>query len=362
MIRARRGAPLAVLLAAATLAARLAPGEPLDPAPAFGERSFHLLHVPFLDFGPADPSSPAPGEIVGRFEAAYASTFSSTWHALTFHDDPALRGRPLAAGEAAAIHAQFPGDRVFFVESDLLRVAGTARAGLTPTLSVSAEIVWISHDAIHGGSAVEAFHRAFGLDQSGRNEFPASQFAVMVQRPGGEMTFDDRSPDPGFGDTTAMLSWRPARRTLWSYGLDAAIKAPTGSSADFNGSGSWDAGALGYARRDGPRWTFDTEAGVVVPGRWRSSTGLPVAWYSRLLVGATRAFGPRTRVGASATLEESPFRRDDLGDLSHPGLEIALGVERDLSRRTSAALTLTENVPSFGDRADFGLTIRLRFR
>jgi len=356
-----RRAALALLLIGAASLARASP-DGVDPAPVFGERSFHLLHVPFLDFGPADPGSPAAGRVTGRFEAAYASTFSSTWHALTFHKQFGLVGQPLTPAEAASIHAEFPEERVFFVEGDLLRLAGTARVGLGRTLSLSAEVVWISHDAIHGGNAVESFHRAFGLEQSGRNEFPPSEFAVMVQRPGREITFDDRVPESGLGDTTATLSWRPARESAWSYGVDAALKAPTGRAEDWNGSGSWDAGAVGYARRDGPRWAVDAEGSVVVPGRWDSSTELPVAWYSRLLLGATRSFGARTRVGASATFEQSPFRRDALGDLSHPGLEIALGVERDFCRGTSAALTLTENVPAFGDRADFGLALRLRFK
>jgi hypothetical protein len=357
-----RRAALAVLFLGAAALARGVEDGAGELAPAFGQRSFHLLHVPFLDFGPADPGSPAPGSVTGRMEAAYASTFSSTWHALTFHRDLGLVGQPLTPAEAASIHRDFPDDRVFFVEGELLRIAGSARMGLTQTLSLSVELVWISHDAIHGGNAIESFHRAFHLLQPGRDEFPASEFAVMIQRPGREITFDGRAPESGLGDTTATLSWRPARTSAWSCGVDAAVKAPTGRAEDFNGSGSWDAGALGYVRRDGTRWTLDAEGSVVAPGRWDTSTGLGVAWYSRILLGASRAFGARTRVGASATLEQSPFRRDSLGDLSDPGLEIALGVERDLSRRTSAALTLTENVPSFGDRADFGLTIRIRFR
>jgi hypothetical protein len=293
-------------------------------------------------------------------ETAYASTFSSTWHALSYHKNLGLVGQPFTSDEADSIHRDFPGDRVFFLESDLLRASLSGRAGLTRTLSVAVEIVYVSHDAVRGGAAVEAFHRAFGLPQSGRDEFPADAFDIVIQRPNGPMTFDGRAPGSGPGDATATLSWRPGRASLWSLGADAAVKAPAGRARDFNGSGSWDAGALAFARRDGARWTLDGEAGVVVPGRWHSETGLPVAWFARVLVGATRSFGARTRAGFSATFEQSPFRRDGLGDLSHPGLEIALGLERDLSSRTSAALTLTENVPSFGDRADFGLALRLR--
>jgi len=293
-------------LAAAALAAAAAPAGAQAPASAFAERSLHLLHVPFLFFGPADPAAPAPGELGASLEAAVASTFSSTWHALTLHRDAA--GKSLAADEARAIHRQFPEDTVYYIESDLLRVALTPRVGLSPVLAVSAEIVWISHDAVRIGSALESVHRAFGFRQPGRREFPSDAFGVLLQRPEGALTFDDRTPPAGWGDTTATLSWRPARRSGWRFGADVAVKAPTGRAEDYCGSGSWDAGVLGFARRDGERWSWDAETGVVVPGRWRSSVGLPVAPYARLLLDATRSFGDRTRIGASATFEQSPFR------------------------------------------------------
>lgn len=345
---------------AAALAVGVGParGQPL-PASAFGERSLHLLHVPFLFFGPADPAVPAPGELRASLEAAVASTFSSTWHALTLHRDAA--GRPLTADEARAIHRQFPGDTVYYLESDLLRVALAPRVGLSPVVSVSAEIVWISHDAVRIGSALESFHRAFGLRQPGRQEFPSDAFGVLLQRPGGALTFDDRTPPAGWGDTTATLSWRPKRRSGWSFGTDVAVKAPTGKAGDFNGSGSWDAGVLGFARRDGERWSWDAETGVVFPGRWRSSAGLPVAPYARLLLDATRSFGARTRIGASATIEQSPFRRDPMGDVSRAGVEFGLGIERDFASRGRVRLTVTDSLWDLGDRADFGVTLKVAY-
>jgi len=280
---------------------------------------------------------------------------------LTFHRDPALTGKPFTPAEARAIHAQFPADAVFYVEGDLLRTSLDLRFGLSPVLSLSAGLVWISHDSVHIGSALESFHRVFGLDQPGRKEFPSDAFAVVLQRPGGALTFDDRVPQKGWGDTTATLSWRPIRRSAWSFGADLALKAPSGDAEAYDGSGSWDAGVLGFARRDGERWACDAEAGFVAPGKWRSAAGLPVAPFARLLLGATRSFGSSTRVGATATVEQSPFRRDGMGDLSRAGVEFGLGVERDFGRRGTARLTLTDGLPSLGDRADFGIALKLRY-
>ena len=356
--RARRVVRCALLLGAWAATGGAARGADTF-APAFGERSLHVLHVPFLAFGPADPASPAPGKGVIAIEAAYSSTFVSTWHPLSFHRDAGLLGKPFTPAEAQAIHATYPGDAVFLVESDVLRVSATPRIGISPGWSISAELVWVSHDAIHGGSAIESFHRIFGLDQPGRKEFPADAFAIVLQRPQRAMTFEGRVPASGAGDTTATLSWRPERGSAWTFGGDVAVKAPTGRARDENGSGSWDAGALAFARREGSRWTIDGELGEVVPGKWRAAAGLPVDPFGRVFVGATRSFGARTRIGASATVEQSPFWRDRIGALSHPRIEFALGVERDVGH-ASARLTLVDNLHGYG--GDFAAALRLRFR
>lgn len=333
-----------------------------DPPAVFGERSFHVLHVPFLDFGPADAGAPEPGAARWTLETAYASTFSSTWHAQSYHRNFGLAGSPFTRGEADAIHRDFPGDRVFFLESDLFRASLSGRVGITRTFSAAVELVYVSHDAIRGGSAVEAFHRALGLPQSGRDEFPSNTFDVVLQRPNGPMTFDSRTPDSGFGDTTATLSWRPPDRGAFRFGADAAIKAPTGSARDYNGSGSWDGGVLVFGRRDGGRWTFDGEAGWILPGRWKNEAELKTAPFARALAAATCRLGARTWIGVSTTFEQSVFHRERLGDLSHMGGEVALGAEHRFRSRWSASLTVTENIPSLGDRADFGVALKLRVR
>jgi hypothetical protein len=183
----------------------------------------------------------------------------------------------------------------------------------------------------------------------------------VLQRPGGALTFDGRVPSDGWGDTTATLSWRPPRQSGWKLGADMAVKAPTGRAEDYGGSGSWDAGALGFARRDGERWSWDAEMGVVVPGKWRAAAGLPVGPFARVLLGATRSVGTRTRIGASATVEQSPFRRDAMGDVSRTGVEFGLGIERDFASRGRARLTLTDSLWDLGDRADFGVTLKLAY-
>jgi hypothetical protein len=353
--RLRFSIAVLVCLAGAARAAEEPPAAPL--VPAFGERSLHLLHTPILFFGPADPARIAPGRLRLSLEAAYANTFSETWHARRVHAERA--GTPFTRAEADDLHARFGGDEITFVDGELLRTAVVGRVGLSPAFSVGVELPYLWRGAFSLDGAIEDFHRAFGFADVGRTEFPSGRFVVMLQSPGGAMRYDDHAPASGLGDVTTTLSYRPGREwRRWRFGADAAVKAPTGRAADFNGSGSWDGGLLAFAVRPGRTWTFSIEAAEVFPGRWKiRAVPLETAPFARLFASATRRLGSRTRVGASVTAEQSPFRRESLAGLSRAGVEFALGVERDFRRRWGARLTLTENLPSAGDRADLGLVL-----
>jgi len=332
------------------------------PAPAFGERSLYLLHAPILGFSPADPSSPAPGGFEVSLREEYSSTFARTWHATTIHhNDFGRDGKPWTAEEAAAAHLAFPHDAVIFVDGELSRTMIVTRYGVTPEFSVSIEVGWVSHSLISADSVVDGFHGAVGLSRVGRDKFPYGRFVVMLQAPDSAMFFTDREPKAGVSDTTATLSWRNRPGdSPWRLGGDLSVEAPTGSSEDFNGSGSWDSGVLGFVRYEGEMWQAGGEAGIVRPGRWKAPGNLGVSTYERALVWTTRRIFDRYRAGVSLTVEGSPFRRDRLDFVSEPGAEVAVGIERDFGRNWSARLTLTENLPGFGDRADVGLTLRIR--
>jgi hypothetical protein len=208
---------------------------------------------------------------------------------------------------------------------------------------------------------IYAFHRAFGLSQAGREAFPRGDFLVMVQPANGPLQFASTGAS-GFGDVQGSFSWRPpAFESGTSVGVDATVKAPTGSARDFNGSGRWDGGLLIFLARGGVRWRLETEASFVYPGGWDSPVRIRTSPFGRLFLSATRRFGSRTRVGASVTVAQSPFRRAGLGPVSEIGTEFALGIERDVSR-WSARMTVTEHLAAAGDRADVGLTLRVAYR
>src|ERR1700687_1852403 len=172
-------APMVVLVLFGWLGAGTADGQEdstAPPAAAFVERSMHILHLPLLEFGAAEPSAPAPGAFEWILSSAYATTYSTTWHARRFHADPVRRGTPLSQEEADSIHAIYPQDQVLFVDGEALRTSLTARYGIAPSLSVSVEVPYIARGLTGLESFVSKFHKAFGVDENGRDEFPSGRF------------------------------------------------------------------------------------------------------------------------------------------------------------------------------------------
>jgi hypothetical protein len=364
--RRNRRLPAILLFAGVLLQPSRSPAESPEESgwgPAFGSRSLYALHVAVLDFGPAETRALAAGESEWNLESGYANTFSHSWHPILYHDTLGPPGTPFRADEAARIHRDFPEETAWFVDAEVLRSALSGRVGLGSSLSLAVEVPWVSHHAFSADGAIAAFHRAFGLGQAGRTDLPRGRFVVMLQASQGALRFDDTMPETGIGDVSASLSWRPEPMSGGrTFGIDVAVKAPTGAAADYNGSGSWDAGVLAFLARTGRLWRFDAQAGIVVPGRWRGRLPLSLAPFGRVFLSAARRFGPRTRIGASVTYEQSPLRREALGPVSEAGMEVALGLERDLARGVAVRLTVTEHLAALGDRADVGAALGLRWR
>jgi hypothetical protein len=54
--------------------------------------------------------------------------------------------------------------------------------------------------------------------------------------------------------------------------------------------------------------------------------------------------------------------RDASGEVSKAGMEVAVGLERDLARDMAVRLTVTEHLSALGDRADVGAALGIRCR
>ncbi len=274
----RRVLPAVLALLCFAGGSRLVPAQvSLDSSwgPAFGQRSLYVLHVPFFFFGPADARPMLRGEWEWTLSSAYANTFSHSWHAPKVHDELGPPGTAFRSDEADRIHRSFPQETVWFVDGEVLRTSLEGRFGIAPGFSLEVEIPYVSHGALTLDGFLESFHSTFGLGQAGRTEFPDGSFVLMMQPPNGTMRFDGRRPRAGVGDVSWTLCWRPPPLPSgWLYGLDLALKAPTGSARDYNGSGGWDGGVRVFLARASKRWLFAGEGGIVLLGRWKAPLGI----------------------------------------------------------------------------------------
>jgi hypothetical protein len=338
--------------------------DPLQFPPVPVSRSLYLLDVPFLHLGPLE-ELPPPGWSALGIQVAYGNTFSHSWHATAIKSEFGTLGRPLSRAEAEELHARHPEDQIFFIDGEVARIAVRGGWRLSERIAVSLEVPFVSFDALRGDRAIEGFHEGFGLHDAQRPNFPRGRFQVVRQRPFGALEFDDRIPASGLGDVVGEVLFRSELANGTRLGAALSVKAPTGSADDYRGSGSWDGGiTLGIGRSFGAsrRTYLRLEAGVVRPGPFRGDVPLRLEadTFLRVLAAGQLRIGRRTFASLSVVVEQSPFRRDALGDGSLTAVEIGLGVSRTLGERTLLELGLVENAPMFGDAPDIALTLGVR--
>jgi hypothetical protein len=314
-----------------------------------------------------DVSSPGPGKLAFDFDVGYGNTFSHTWHPQAIHNEFGRNSLPFSRDEAETLHRRHPEDFIAFVDADVTRIAIRVAWGLTERLSAALEVPYVSFAALRLDGAVESFHRAFGLYDEERASFPRNQYLVVRQRPFGPLEYDDRTPTAGLSDAVATLRYRRELAGGVLLSGDLALKTPTGDADQARGSGSVDAGLLvGALKRFGAggRFGLRAEAGLVVPGSFRGNTvtSFDVTPFARFLVATDALVGRNTSLSVSATWEQSPFRRDSVGDEAVTAVGFTLGLSQRLGDHFIASLAFLENLPRFGDDTDFSLTVALKFR
>jgi hypothetical protein len=335
--------------------------EELPPGP--GTRSLYVLDLPFLHFAP-QRRMPNAGHFEVSFETAYANTFSHSWHPKAIHEELGRLGQAFTRDEAEELHLRHGADAIFFLDAEVTRLALRGAFGFGSGVAVAIEVPWLAWSALSLDTGIENFHQLVGLGSAQREAFARSQFVLVRQKPGGALEFDDRRPENGLGDATIALLFRRPLRPTWRFGAELTVKLPTGSASNYRGSGSFDAGLLIDVERSlGSRdqGTLRLEIAGVIPGRFREGgpLQLEVAPYLRASLLSQLRIGRSTWVSLSVTYEESPLRREATVDWASPAMEIALGLSQGLARGVRADLSLTENVPRFGDAPDIAIVLGL---
>jgi hypothetical protein len=225
-------------------------------------------------------------------------------------------------------------------ESDTLRFTLDEPAGDAWRYRLSVPLI---HDS--GGfldPAIDWWHRAFGLQQGNRPNFPANQlrydYAGVLD--GEVVRAAQNQAASSIGGVAAEAGWYAADsggRTLSFWG---GLQMPTGSVSRLTGDGTWDAALWAHWARRGALWQVALEAGITQPFGDRVFAGFAhhPAGFGR--TAATRSFGSRWSLRAQL---DGQSRRVDDSQLRFLGASLQL---------TLGACYRMQN----GWRVDFGFT------
>lgn len=196
---------------------------------------------------------------------AYANTFSGSDEFLAL--DTGSR-KLLTPADVATVQAESPDESLFFMDTEQARTTLTYRAGIGHRLEWSLEIPFISYLGGVFDSAIESYHSALGLGNSGR-EFYTQDAVQMALTWEGKQFFTDASPATfTLGDIALTTRLAVAEGASGAAALSLAVKLPTGDPDRLAGSGSVDVGLAAEGTWRHARQRLHLSGSWVHTGSW----------------------------------------------------------------------------------------------
>ncbi len=351
--------PLTVHLAAALLALGLAPAagtEGLGPVSVRNQLPFDQL---FLGLTPESADTVGKGVFQADLSVSWSNTFimSPEIHEWVGIHRPEGR-QELTPEEIAAIVATYPGHDLYFFDGEVARWGLRIRYGLTDTLQLTLDTSIHSRGGGFADPTIESFHNFFGLGNADRDRFPQNRFQVFMRFGDREFFRDGAPANNVLGDTSLELKLRSRGRWHgWRGAASAGIKAPTGNSRNFGGSGEWDAQLAAYASRaTGHASALHLNAAYTWLGGLDNLPGFDVdhIWTA---VGAWEVWSPHRRVNwvFQGTFTTSVFAGATISDLSEASWLLMAGLRIPVSGRDILSFAFIENIVQFDNSTDVAL-------
>ncbi|MBI5746466.1 MAG: DUF3187 family protein [Nitrospirae bacterium] len=251
----------------------------------------------------------------------------------------------------------------YFIDNETLRMATRVKYGLTEYLQVGIEVpvLWRGGGIMDGG--IDWWHKTFGLDRAGRNEFPKNRFRVEFDhKDGSKFVLDEDDAGVGLQDTVLSsqitLTCGGASRPAAALGFSVSL--PTGGDEKLFGSGGSDLNvALILAKRvgnfylylNGGYTRFDTNeiGGVELKkDQWTLFTGLEYRiWKKTSLI--------------LQNLINSAVAKDFF-EFSEYTDEISWGIKSEFSPGWMIEFAAIENIINFKNSPDFGVHAGVSYR
>ena len=202
---------------------------------------------------------------------------------------------------------------------------------------------------------VSSFHEAFGLPNHLRGQTPYG-LVDYEYRHGDEVILAGMSSFGAVGDITLDAKKMLYERSSRALSVRGTLKLPTGDPQNLSGSGATDFG-LGVAfDRIGPKYGVYLNANYHFLG---TADEFETRDYASFMVGADWRFKPSLAAVIQIDYMRPPIR-GEVSNLTHPGIQLALGIRYRHSDGFAYEWRLVEDLSSFSPDFTFAFQMEVR--
>ena len=220
------------------------------------------------------------------------------------------------------------------------------RYGLAEHLQVGFDLPWVWQSKGFLDSFIEDFHDLFGLPNGDRNNMPKDKINYLYSSSDGDDFLLDEEAN-SIGDIRLLAAWQWLDTEQAAASLQASIKAPTGDSDKFTGSGGWDISLALSAQRDFPlekggaslwgglggSWLDDGDVLQSRTENWAASGWLGAGW------------SPLDWLGLKLQLDShSALYDSDLKEIGNAALMLTMGGTLGLGEATALDIGVGEDL------------------
>jgi hypothetical protein len=189
-------------------------------------------------------------------------------------------------------------------------------------------------------SAIDSWHRFFGLDRGSRPYYPKNQLVYFYS---GKNRIDMQDSGTSIGDVSAETGWYAADSATRTISLWGGLKAPTGSTRRLTGDGAWDAAFWAHAARRWPDWRLAVELGLAQPMGDEIFAGSAHVTSAFMRGAATRDLGPVWSLRAQLDGQTRRVAGTEPRFLG-PSAQLTVGAARQLAHRWRLEMGFAEDV------------------
>jgi hypothetical protein len=188
-------------------------------------------------------------------------------------------------------------------------------------------------------SAIDSWHRFFGLDPGDRRYYPRNQLVYFYS---GKNRIDMQDSGTRIGDVSAEAGWYAADSAEHTISLWGGLKAPTGSTASLTSDGAWDTAVWGHAARRWTAWRVAVELGLAQPLGDEIFAGAAHVTSAFARVAATRDLGAVWSLRAQLDGQTRRVNGTELRFLG-PSLQLTVGAVRQVTHRWRLQMGFVED-------------------